>query len=263
MGSVTFPQAGISVVAAKVFDVMVALVEMEIEVASAVGAFHTPGEYARLLCNRGLFPACASFQRLYLFPCRTVNDSLVDIEEDCPVFFRVFNAPLHFVGFGVAFEVDNITAVFLHSEGFLNGGMPPLARLQCAFGAAPVGAFAAPIIGRIENAVSFQSGSSFRISVSVQRHPIYPAHHLGSLRVDHPIAGIVWIFDIAIRRGRKRDAGISFHLIYNPALLGNVLGVPFVHNVAEWGELVIALITIHTIGNSDQTDIMLGGRTLP
>ena len=151
MGSVTFPQAGISIVATKVFDVMVALVEMEIEIAAAVGAFHTPGEYARLLCDRGLFPACASFEGLHLFPCRTVNDGLVDIEEDCPVFFRVFNAPLHFVGLGVAFEVDNVTAVFLHGEDFLDCGMAPLARLQCAFGSAPAGAFAAPVIGRIFN----------------------------------------------------------------------------------------------------------------
>lgn len=30
------------------------------------------------------------------------------------------------------------------------------------------------------------------------------------------------------------------------------------HNVTERGELIIALVTIHTIGNGDQTDIMLG-----
>ena len=81
MGSVAFPQARISVVAAKIFDVMVALVEMEIEVAATVRAFHTPGKYARLLRYRGLFPAGANFERLHIFPCRTVNDGLVDIRK--------------------------------------------------------------------------------------------------------------------------------------------------------------------------------------
>ena len=60
----------------------------------------------------------------------------MDIEEDCPVFFRVFNSALHLVGLGVGLEVDHIATVFLQGEDFLDGGMVPLGRLQRTFGAA-------------------------------------------------------------------------------------------------------------------------------
>ena len=50
---------------------------------------------------------------MHLFPSHTVNDGLMNIEEDRPVFLRIFNSALHLVGLGVGFEVDHIAAVFL------------------------------------------------------------------------------------------------------------------------------------------------------
>ena len=67
-------------------------------------------------------------QALYLFPSHTINDGLVDIEKDRPVFLRVFNPALHLVGLGVGFEVDHIAAVFLQGEDFFDGGVVPLGR---------------------------------------------------------------------------------------------------------------------------------------
>ena len=93
------------------FDVMVFLIEAEVEIAAALGAFQPPGEYAGFLCNSRLF------------------------------------APLHLVGFGVAFEVDDIAAVFLQGEDLLDGGMPPLGRLHGAFRPATARPTAAPVVG--------------------------------------------------------------------------------------------------------------------
>ena len=73
----------------------------------------------------------------------------MDIEEDCPVFFRVFNPALHLVGLGIGLEVDHIATVFLQGEDFLDGGMVPLGRLQRAFGAA----LADPLAGSIKSVV--------------------------------------------------------------------------------------------------------------
>ena len=94
-------------------DVMVVLVEVEIEVAAALRAFQQAGEYAGCLRDCGLFAACPFLERLHLFPSLTVNDCLMDIEEDRPVFLRVLDPFFHLIGLGVAFEVDDITAVFL------------------------------------------------------------------------------------------------------------------------------------------------------
>ena len=79
-------------------DVVVVLVEVEIEVAAALRAFQQAGEYAGCLRDRGLFAACPFLERLHLFPSLAVNDSLMDIEEDRPVFLRVFDPLFHLVG---------------------------------------------------------------------------------------------------------------------------------------------------------------------
>ena len=95
-------------------NVVVFLIKMEVEVAAAFGAFQPPGEHTRLLGNSRLFAPCSFLQSLYLFPCDPVNNRLMDIEENRSILFRIFNAPLHFIGFGVAFEVDDIAAVLLY-----------------------------------------------------------------------------------------------------------------------------------------------------
>ena len=101
------------VLAAKETDVVVILIKVEIEIPATLGAFQPSAEYARLLRYCGLFAPCTSFQRLYLFPCGPVNNRFVNTKEDCPVFFRVFDSALDFIGLGIALEVDNITAIFL------------------------------------------------------------------------------------------------------------------------------------------------------
>ena len=80
-----------------------------------------------------------------------------ELEEDGSVFLRVFNAPFHFVGFGIALEVNDISAVFLQGENFLDGGMSPFGRLQGAFGAAAVDALAPPVVGGVDDPIPAQS----------------------------------------------------------------------------------------------------------
>ena len=50
---------------------------------------------------------------LYLLPRVTVNDRLVNVLEDCPIFFWILNSGFVAEGFRCAFEVDDVTAVFL------------------------------------------------------------------------------------------------------------------------------------------------------
>ena len=133
MGLRTLAKPGVVVVTAKKLDVVVALVEMKIEVAAALRAFQQTGEHAGFLGDCRALTPCAAFQLLHLFPSGPVNDGLMDIEKDRPVFLRIFNPLFYLVGFGVAFEVDNIAAVFLQGEDFLDGGVAPLCGLHGAF----------------------------------------------------------------------------------------------------------------------------------
>ena len=180
----------------------------------------------------------------------------MDIEEDRSVLLRVLNPTLHFIGFGIAFEVDDITAVFLCDQNLLDCGVSPFCGLHGAFGAASACALAAPVVGRVDDPIRTEGGGSFSQPVPVQRHAVDTAYHLGSLRVNHPKPGIVRVLDVAIGRRGERNPSVAFHLIDDPALLGNILGVVFIHNVLERGEIVFALVAVHAIGNGHQPHIM-------
>ena len=82
------------VVAAKELDIVVALVEAESQIAAALRAFQIAAKGDGPLCY-GSPPAPGGLQALYLFPSYTVNDGLMDVEQDCPVFFLIFNPVLH------------------------------------------------------------------------------------------------------------------------------------------------------------------------
>ena len=46
--------------------------------------------------------------------------------------------------------------------------------------------------------ISTESGGGFSQPVPLQSHAVDTAHHIGSLGIDHPKAGIVRVFDVAI-----------------------------------------------------------------
>ena len=180
----------------------------------------------------------------------------MDIEEDRPVLLRVLNPALHFIGFGIAFEVDDIATVFLRGQNLLDCGLTPFCGLHGAFGAASACTPAAPVVGRVDDPIRTEGSGGFSQPVPVQRHAVDTAYHLGGLRVNHPKPGIVRVLYVAIGRRRKRNPSVAFHLIDDPALLGNVLGVVLVHNVLERGEIIFALVAVYAIGNGHQPHIM-------
>lgn len=216
------------VLAAKEFNIVVALVKMEIQIAATLRAFQIAGKDAGLLGNGGALAPCPGFYRLHLFPSWPVNDRLMDIEEDRPVFLRVLNPALHFIGFGIAFEVDDITAVFLRGQNLLDCGVPPFCGLHGAFGAASACTPAAPVVGWVDDPIRTEGSGSFSRPVPVQRHAVDTAYHLGGLRVNHPKPGIVRVLYVAVGRRRKGNPGVAFHLIDDPALFRDVLGVVFI-----------------------------------
>ncbi|EQE41362.1 hypothetical protein QEY_0554 [Clostridioides difficile CD165] len=256
VGGRAFTQPRIMVLATEKLDVVVVLIKVEVQIAAALGTLHHAGKGAWLLGDGGALAPGSGLQRLYLFPSGPINNSLVNIEEDRPVFLRVFDPALHLVGFGVAFEVDDIAAILLRGKDFLDRGMAPLGRLQGTFGTAPACTLAAPVVGGVDDTISAESGGSFGQPVPLQRHAVDTAHHIGGHGIDHPKPGIVRVFDIAIGRWGQRNPGVAFHLIDDPALLGDVLGVVLIHYVFERGEVILALVAVHAIGHGHQPHIM-------
>ena len=122
----------------------------------------------------------------------------MDIEEDGPVFLRVLNPALHFIGFGIAFEVDDIATVFLRGQNLLDCGVPPFCGLHGAFGAASACTPAAPVVGRVDDPIRTEGSGGFSQPVPVQRHAVDTAYHLGGLRVNHPKPGIVQVLYVMV-----------------------------------------------------------------
>ena len=134
--------------------------------------------------------------------------------------------------------------------------MAPFGGFYGAFRTATVGSLAPPVVGGIANPVPLQRGGGFRQPIAVQGHLINAAYHGGGLWVDHPKAGVLRVFEIAIGRWGQRHPGISFQFVHDFSLFGNISGIIFVHDIFEGSKLVFALVAVHPIGNGHQPHVM-------
>ena len=90
---------------------------------------------------------------LYLLKGVPVDNRLMNILEDDPVFFRVIDAGLILEGFGVGLEIDHIAAVFLLGQDFTNGAVFPSVRVWLRLFAAPADAFFLLVRRAVENPI--------------------------------------------------------------------------------------------------------------
>ena len=134
--------------------------------------------------------------------------------------------------------------------------MAPFGGLHGALAARAIDAPAPPVIGGIDDTIRAQSRGDLRQPVAVQGHLVDAPNHGGGLRLDHPKPGIVRVLDVAVGRRGERDTGVALHLVDDPALFGDVLGVVLIHNVFERGEIILALVAVYAIGHSHQPHIM-------
>ena len=96
----------------EILDIVIALVEVVIQVVTAIRAYQQAAEHIP-------FPvlgfSSADFPSLFLnlFPDHTINNRLMPVFENRPVFPVIGNPLLVFVGFGVGLEIQDIPAILL------------------------------------------------------------------------------------------------------------------------------------------------------
>ena len=110
----------------KVFNGAVGVVDVVMQLVSAVSTVQQTGEHILL----GVFwlPAFCPFPEfLHLFPCGPVDDGLMVVFKDSPFFFWIVQAALILEGLGVGLEVDQGARVLPEGQDFGDGGLTPFA----------------------------------------------------------------------------------------------------------------------------------------
>ena len=86
----------------------VGMVDVVMQLMAAVGAVQQTGEHI-LLGVLGLPALCPLPELLHLFPCGLVDDGLMVVFKDSPIFFGIVQAALVLERLGVGFEIDQST----------------------------------------------------------------------------------------------------------------------------------------------------------
>ena len=107
-----------------------------------------------------------SQQLLHLLKGLAVDDGLMDIFEDYPVFLRIVPASLVLEGLGIGLKVDDISAVFLLRKDLGNGGLAPLVRILLGFLAATADALRLQISGGVKYLSLLQDTGDGFIAIS-------------------------------------------------------------------------------------------------
>ena len=114
------------------------------------------------------------------------------------------------------------------------------------------------VSGRGKDLPLLQQPCDLRRPVSVHHIQTNIINHIGCIVVPYPLLRIGRVFHIPVRCiGGQVFSRISFDLHNGPDLLTCVLGVPLVDDVPKRGKLVVALLTVHSIVDSNKVNIVL------
>lgn len=185
-----------------------------------------------------------------------VDDGLVGVLNHHLLVLRDVDALFGLVRLGGAFEVDRVPQVLLPGQNFGDGVRSPFAkrlRVVVLLALGPLGLDGAR---RGDVALLGQEAGDLRGTVALQAQVKNQLDCRGRLRVRHQLA--ILAFQVAVGDlGRHPLPGHPFHPLDRPLLFGTVAGIPLVEQVAEGGELVVALLAVHPVTDSDKVNVML------
>ena len=105
-----------------------------------------------------------------------------------------------------------------------------------------------------------KNSGDLRGAIAVHTKLEYFSNHLGGILIHDPAMLILRIFEVAIGRiGTQRLTGFTLCLEHCSDLLAGVFGIPFVDDIEEGSKIAVLLVgTVHTVIDSDETDICAG-----
>ena len=217
--------------AVEILDLRIALIEVKVKVAAAVGADQQAGKH---IVFSVVGAALADFAPLllHLLIHSTLDDRHMDVLEHHPILTVIVDSLLILVGFGISFEIENVTTVFLQGENFGYCGAVPLGRRLLFALAGAFDALREPVGPRGQDIVLFKLGGNLLCSEPLQSHAVNAAHNLGCLVIHDPMLRIIRVLDVTIGRLAHRLTGIALDLIADAPLFADIAGVPLVEHTS-------------------------------
>ena len=129
MGRGTGAAVALIVGAVEILDLRIALIEVKVKVAAAIGADQQAGKHIVFSIVGAALTDFAPLL-LHLLIHSTLDDRLMDVLKHHPILAVIVDSLLILVGFGISFEIENVTTVFLQGENFGYCGAVPLGKGQ-------------------------------------------------------------------------------------------------------------------------------------
>ena len=237
-------------------DILISGVGSIPQLFPAVGAVEKIGKHIlfsvfRLGCPASGIPD----QLLHLLKRFSVDDRLMHILENDPVFHRVLQTCFILEGLGVGFDVDHIPAIFLLCKNLGNCRFAPFIWVLLRFLSAAVKTLLLPV-GHGNHNLFFLKGTRDRfIALSLQAHTENTTHYICCLRVDDPFLFVLRCFAVSIGRLRKRLTQVSPDAVSGSHLAADVTCVHLVHDISERRQFVFTFVAVHQIIDRNEPHI--------
>ena len=227
MGGSAAPTIALVVGTVEILDVGVPLIEMKVQIVSAVGTDQKAGEHIALPFMGAAFADFAPLLLDLLEDC-PLNDRFVDILEDDPVLPVIGKALLVLVRLGIGLEIEDVAAILLKGkDAGDSGAVPHTGTAQFTLSWA-IDALLTPVSDGGEDFLLGQFCGDLLCSIALQGHAVNPADYLGCLLIHDPPFRIIRVLFVAVGRRSHRLAGVALDLVADSALLADVAGVPLV-----------------------------------
>ena len=144
----------------KIGYIVISLIEMITEFASAVRAYQQSRKHILIFACYWLFACSSASAFLYLFPNGTVYNWFVNIFKYRPILFVILITLFIFVWLRIGFKVYHITAILLFGKYIDNCWVVPFIRIFLrAFQARTAYPFTIPIVYRSKDFFFLQPAS--------------------------------------------------------------------------------------------------------
>ncbi len=223
---------------------------VNIHLAAAIGTVDQPGQ------RRGLAKAvCIALgvasDTLYAVKSFLVDDGLMGILKNRPLAL-VNIVALFILKVLAGLEVDGMPQVFPPFENVYNSGGRPLAGVFDVPGLVQPLVMPRHVNSRHLDFVRGQAAGDLKRAIALQRHSVDASYHISGLAVHNPVFPL-FVPEIAI--GNKAGQVLSAHTLgfeYRLDFAARVAGIKLVHDIQEWGHIIVPFGGVYIVVNGNQ-----------